>query len=194
MPRALPSALALAFTLALVGCDKGSQSPETTAVSGGSGGGGPARTLVVPVDHPDYGRFEAPSAQNGCSGDAQCVAGGCNGEVCAAESVMGTCDVPSTQLPGGSSCGCVSGSCAWYSTNGAVLSASTPPPTPSTELCGDRRCEAGEQCIEYYGIAGPRGPKFQTCGIPCKRGEKNDGCPDGKRCVVIADGPGDVCQ
>lgn len=191
---ALPFVLALPLALPLVACDKGSQAPETSAGNGSGGASGPPRTLVVPTDHADYGRFEAPTAQNACSGDAQCVASGCNSETCAAESLMGTCDVPSSQLPAGSSCGCVAGACAWYSTNGAVLTAATPPPAGSSDQCGDQRCAPGEQCIEYYGVAGPRGPKFQSCGIPCRRGQKNDGCPDGKRCVVIADGPGDVCQ
>lgn len=60
--------------------------------------------------------------------------------------------------------------------------------------CGDKTCAAGEQCISYYGVAGPAGPKFQECGIPCKQGKANDGCPEGKRCQTIADGPGPVCR
>jgi hypothetical protein len=60
--------------------------------------------------------------------------------------------------------------------------------------CGGRTCAAGETCISYYGIAGPRGPQFHECGIRCRRGERDDGCPSGKRCVTIADGPGDVCR
>lgn len=60
--------------------------------------------------------------------------------------------------------------------------------------CGDKTCAAGEECISYYGVAGPAGPKFQECGIPCKQGKANDGCPEGKRCQTIADGPGPVCR
>lgn len=70
----------------------------------------------------------------------------------------------------------------------------TPPPTDPTgtgPACGDKTCAADEQCIEYYGIAGPRGPKFQECGIPCPSGK---GCPPGKTCQTIADGPGPVCR
>ena len=72
----------------------------------------------------------------------------------------------------------------------------TPPADPGTAgpACGDKTCATGEQCISYYGIAGPRGPKFQECGIPCSKGEPNDGCPEGKRCQTIADGPGPVCR
>ena len=68
----------------------------------------------------------------------------------------------------------------------------TPPADPGAAgpACGDKTCAAGEQCISYYGIAGPRGPKFQECGIPCPKGD----CPEGKRCQTIADGPGPVCR
>ena len=57
--------------------------------------------------------------------------------------------------------------------------------------CGDKTCAADEQCIEYYGVAGPSGPKFKECGIPCPSGK---GCPSGKTCQTIADGPGPVCR
>lgn len=62
--------------------------------------------------------------------------------------------------------------------------------------CGGKACGAGEECISYYGIAGPRGPQFHDCGIRCRRGGgvPNDGCPNGTKCVTIADGPGDVCK
>ncbi len=69
-----------------------------------------------------------------------------------------------------------------------------PQPAPATVACGDKTCGTGEECISYYGIAGPRGPQFHECGIPCKQGAANDGCADGKRCQTIADGPGPVCR
>jgi hypothetical protein len=71
-----------------------------------------------------------------------------------------------------------------------------PPADPGTvgPACGDKTCAAGEQCISYYGIAGPSGPKFQECGIPCNPRGANGGCPAGKRCQTIADGPGPVCR
>ncbi|MBL9107536.1 MAG: hypothetical protein JNL82_42005 [Myxococcales bacterium] len=65
------------------------------------------------------------------------------------------------------------------------------PATPGP-ACGDKTCAAGEQCIEYFGVAGPAGPRFKECGIPCNA-QKND-CPDGLSCVTIADGPGPVCK
>jgi hypothetical protein len=53
------------------------------------------------------------------------------------------------------------------------------------------RCGKGMTCIEFYGIAGPRGPKMTSCEIRCKGGK---GCPPGQICVTIADGPGQVCR
>ena len=59
------------------------------------------------------------------------------------------------------------------------------------EPCAKGRCAAGLACIEYYGIAGPRGPKFTSCEIRCGGG---GACPGGQRCVTVADGPGQVCR
>ncbi|MGE0869198.1 MAG: hypothetical protein AB7P03_11570 [Kofleriaceae bacterium] len=55
------------------------------------------------------------------------------------------------------------------------------------------RCEKPLTCVEYYGIAGPRGPKFTSCEIPCPPDRKVS-CPSGQSCVTIADGPGAVCR
>lgn len=52
-------------------------------------------------------------------------------------------------------------------------------------------CGSGLTCVSYYGIAGPSGPLFQTCEIPCT-GDPD--CPTGQSCAVVADGPGQVCQ
>jgi hypothetical protein len=82
-----------------------------------------------------------------------------------------------------------SGSTSGGSTTGGDV------PTPPGESCGGKACAVGESCVSYYGIAGPRGPQFHDCVIPCRRGAKpNDGCPEGKKCHTIADGPGDVCN
>lgn len=64
-----------------------------------------------------------------------------------------------------------------------------PPPT-----CNGKPCEPPRQCISYFGIAGPSGPTFYACEIPCEPGLTNGGCPEDMRCVTIADGPGDVCR
>lgn|SRR5690554_3558441 len=61
-------------------------------------------------------------------------------------------------------------------------------------LCEGEPCPAPKQCLSYLGIAGPSGPTFHACELPCEGGADNDGCPDAMRCVTIADGPGDVCR
>ncbi|MGM0577918.1 MAG: hypothetical protein ACQEXJ_19485 [Myxococcota bacterium] len=75
----------------------------------------------------------------------------------------------------------------------------TPEPGPATagqaeDCTGDVVCEGdveGLLCVEYYGIAGPSGPTFASCEIPCV---DNADCPTGQSCGTIADGPGDVCR
>ena len=59
------------------------------------------------------------------------------------------------------------------------------------EDCVNQACEAHLECLSYFGIAGPNGPKFGSCEIRC--GEK-DACPDGQTCTTIMDGPGKVCR
>lgn len=55
----------------------------------------------------------------------------------------------------------------------------------------DSDCDPGVQCVDYYGIAGPGGPLFQSCEIRCT---KDSDCPSGLVCGAIADGPGQVCM
>jgi hypothetical protein len=71
--------------------------------------------------------------------------------------------------------------------------ASVPGSLPAQgEPCSpDGKCQTGLACVEYYGIAGPRGPKFTSCEIRCGEGGK---CPARQSCVTIADGPGQVCR
>jgi hypothetical protein len=58
-------------------------------------------------------------------------------------------------------------------------------PAPTDASCGDKTCVPPEQCIRYYGIAGPS-IQLYTCGQPCgAQGE----CPSGLSCAMIADGP-----
>jgi hypothetical protein len=56
----------------------------------------------------------------------------------------------------------------------------------------DGKCVSGSTCTTYYGIAGPAGPAFTSCEVPCNTG--NQDCPAGTRCVTVADGPGAVCR
>lgn len=59
------------------------------------------------------------------------------------------------------------------------------------DTCGtDDACGEGA-CVTYYGIAGTRGPQFKSCEIRC---DAPGGCPAGRACVQIADGPGAVCR
>ncbi|MBC8069287.1 MAG: hypothetical protein IAG13_13205 [Deltaproteobacteria bacterium] len=68
-----------------------------------------------------------------------------------------------------------------------------PQAPPNAETCGEAgTCTDGKQCIEYFGIAGPRGPKFYACEIPCA--DAKNTCPIGQECITIADGPGQVCR
>ena len=62
------------------------------------------------------------------------------------------------------------------------------------ETCDDGKCAAGLQCISYYGIAGPAGPKFTSCEIRCDAVSGKPHCPSGQNCVTISDGPGSVCR
>jgi hypothetical protein len=57
--------------------------------------------------------------------------------------------------------------------------------------CVDDACPAGLTPIHYYGVAGPSGPEFCSCSIPCE--DDPNVCPDGTSCVTISDGPGNVC-
>ena len=67
-------------------------------------------------------------------------------------------------------------------------------PRVEAPACDGRPCEPPRECISYFGIAGPSGPQFHACELRCESGAPNEGCPEGMRCVTIADGPGDVCR
>jgi hypothetical protein len=58
--------------------------------------------------------------------------------------------------------------------------------------CQGGKCAPGLTCLRYFGIAGPRGPAFSSCEIPCL--EARSVCPEGQTCVTVADGPGRVCN
>lgn len=176
--------------------------PGTTPSSPSKG----ERFAIVPQEHALHERLEAPDMPNACTDDTGCHVGGCNGEVCSSEpGVVTTCEVLPIELPPGSSCGCVEGSCQWWHPEGAALiekgiSSERPEPrtndapTDALAECGGKTCKPGQECITYYGIAGPRGPRFRSCEWRCRRGQPNDGCPPGTKCVTVADGPGRVCR
>jgi hypothetical protein len=64
------------------------------------------------------------------------------------------------------------------------------PPELNSE-CVDHACPDGLSPVHFYGIAGPSGPEFCWCTIPCA--DDPAVCPGGTSCVTIADGPGTVC-
>jgi hypothetical protein len=66
------------------------------------------------------------------------------------------------------------------------------PSKPGDKCTAEGGCAVGLTCVKYYGIAGPRGPEFATCEVPCPTVATQ--CPDGTKCVTIADGPGAVCR
>lgn len=90
------------------------------------------------------------------------------------------------------------------STNPDPTSATLDPTTSATtdpnpalakqgEKCDDgATCDEGLTCVKYFGIAGPSGPEFTSCEIPCP--DEKSACPDGQQCITIADGPGRVCR
>lgn len=66
-----------------------------------------------PPRTPTSGQCER-STGDACTSDADCVAGGCGGELCynpAASGGISTCDCTAPQGP---ACGCVAGRCTWY--------------------------------------------------------------------------------
>ena len=193
----------------LAGAENGDKAASGEAANGSetpTKPSGETRTPMIAKDHPLYSRMEGTNVNNACAADNECFKGGCGNEICAAtKDTMSTCERFEPQPPASAQCGCIRGECIWYTTDGATMpKAETKPGQGLGDrtaggavdgagpiVCGDKTCASGEQCIEYFGIAGPRGPRFQTCAIPC--GAKRS-CPKGLSCVTVADGPGDVCQ
>ena len=159
------------------------------------------RVPAMADDHPLHARVEGEGFANDCKVDGDCKVGGCSGEVCSADaSVTTICDVLPMKFPKDVACGCVEQQCRWWTPSGATISggpvSTDPPATKSDDAprprvvdCGGRTCRPGQECIEYYGIAGPSGPLLRSCEWRCAAG-----CPAGTRCVTIADGPGKVCR
>jgi eight-cysteine-cluster-containing protein len=147
----------------------------------------PARTVLFPGGEP---RFEGPSFKNDCAADGDCQVGGCSSEICTAEAGVNSACVVHPDQPREASCGCVKGECVWWK----AAADEAPPAAPAAQgmPCNEGKCDPGLTCVSYYGIAGPRGPKFTSCEIPC--GLAGKGCPEGQRCITIADGPGQVCR
>jgi hypothetical protein len=55
------------------------------------------------------------------------------------------------------------------------------------------KCARGLTCVHYAGVAGAAAPQLTSCEIKCGEGVKGR-CPKEQKCIVIADGPGQVCR
>lgn len=193
-PAALCASLVLAALAAA--CEKPTPPPTGPTTSPGDDGGQLVTRLpAVPATHPLFDRFEGTGFPNDCTGDAGCHTAGCSSEVCSADpGVVTTCEVLPVSLPAGTACGCVESQCQWWNEEGTPLPPLQQEPNPEV-TCATVLCQPPTVCLEYYGIAGPSGPKFVTCEIPCDpTAKKKHGCPEGMSCVTIADGPGSVCR
>jgi hypothetical protein len=149
------------------------------------------RVAAVAKTDPLFERVEAASMNNKCAVDSECFRGGCSSEVCSAEDgVNTTCEMPANGWPQGQVefCGCVASECVWFKVGGTAVVETKG--APQGQPCPDGRCADGLKCIEYFGVAGAKGPKFSSCEIPCPKGQ----CPAGQVCKTIADGPGKVCR
>lgn len=186
--------ISLAFAvlaLAATACDKQRPPGDDGGTPPGDGGEPPiTRKAAVPADHALFDRFEGTGFDNACNADTDCLTGGCSGEVCSASrEVVTTCEVLPVTLPQGTSCGCVQAQCIWWNPEGLTL---PPVEAPERASCATILCDKPQVCLEYYGVAGPSGPRFASCEIPC--GEGRAACPEDQACVTIADGPGQVCR
>ena len=149
-----------------------------------SGGG-----TTPPPSTTKAARHERCDAATACDTGLTCVAyNGFTGQEL--HSCEIPCDGKEDTCPAGEQCGTVMD-------GPHDVCVASPPPDQSGvlpkqgEKCPDNQCDAGLTCVEYYGIAGARGPKFTSCEIPCKGGAA---CPQGQKCITIADGPGQVCR
>lgn len=96
------------------GCILPGLTPEPTAV--------PTATIVPTPAATPTPAFTVPGI-GACALDAQCMASGCSGQVCANESVITTCEWREEYACyAHASCGCVNGSCAWSERDGEFAS------------------------------------------------------------------------
>jgi hypothetical protein len=63
-------------------------------------------------------------------------------------------------------------------------------PTGPAVDCGGSKCAPPGECITVSGME--KDSVHQECVIRCQGADKT--CPDGMGCVMINDGPGEVCR
>jgi hypothetical protein len=100
-----------------------------------------------------------------------------------AAACSGTPKTTTTEQPSGDDTGDVGGD---------DTAQTEPRPGRGEECDASGGCADGLECVEYYGIAGPSGPKFTSCETTCAKDPGE--CPEGTECQTIADGPGQVCR
>jgi hypothetical protein len=183
MTKRVAPILFVSFLLMLAGCPKSSDS------GAGSGSG------TTPPPNPTTtkaARHEACSDTTPCDTGLDCVS--YNG---IAGNELRSCEMRcdgKEGCPTGEHCGVVADGPRDVCIHGdepGTGSGGTGALPKQTEACPDDKCDTGLTCVSYYGIAGTRGPKFTSCEIPCKGGAA---CPNGQKCITVADGPGQVCR
>lgn len=167
----------------------------------------------LPTAAPDAAPMKSAAQHESCLDGSACDRGlTCVDYVGITGKKLASCEIPCPKgsgCPGGQACRTIKDGPGMVCQRAAGSgSAVEPPPGPGSgsgsgsgssagaspkqgQTCPAGTCAAGLECVEYYGIAGPRGPKFTSCEIRCGGGKP---CPSGQRCITIADGPGQVCR
>ena len=124
-----------------------------------------------------------------CGGTIACD----GGLTCVAYRGVTGAELHSCEIPCGGGVTCPTGQeCTTTRDGPGRVCIATDAPIPSQgQKCPAGGCASGLECIEYFGIAGPRGPKFTSCEIRCSADKP---CAKPQKCVTIADGPGQVCR
>ena len=118
----------------------GSSTADDTGVFEGSGivhtEFASPREVYFPPQTSDFDHYEAPSSNNSCATDDDCLISGCSDSTCAAQTVeihddefCTTREHTSWPLPQLAHCGCIQQECHWYFENDY-----------------DRPCEADDDC------------------------------------------------
>jgi hypothetical protein len=117
----------------------------------------------------------------------------CGANVCGANE---TCCNPSCGICTRVGDGCITIECMAGGSTSLGGASGTSPSSSISGLhadCTNRTCATELTPIQFYGIAGPSGPLFCSCEIPCSGPTDRTTCPTGLACTHIADGPGNVC-
>jgi hypothetical protein len=204
------------FTSCEVRCDSGACPSGLTCTTIADGPGAVCRPATAQAS-PPAPVPSTPAAEPARPGVGQaCAAGVCAAGLSCVEyygiagprgpkftSCEVRCSGKGSTCPSGMACTTIAdGPGAVCRPHTAQAPAPTPAPAPAdpasnlgASCAGGKACAAGLECVEYYGVAGARGPKFESCEIKCAGGKgKSKGCPKGTICVTISDGPGSVCR